>query len=63
MSHSINNLLCVSCGKCIKQCPQNAIYEKEIAFMSIDDSRCIDCGSCAEICQNDAIMVLSSNVI
>lgn len=44
---------CVACGKCIPECPVNAISEGKP--YKIDPQKCIDCGACADICPIDAI--------
>lgn len=50
--------LCVQCGKCAENCPQNAITiiggDKKIA---IDRSKCTVCGTCVEGCIYRALSV------
>ncbi len=62
MAHSINNLLCTSCQKCLKSCPQNAISEHDRSFLVIDEALCMDCGECINICPENAIMALTRAV-
>lgn len=38
---------CVGCGKCVTDCPQQAIAED---FKSIDDAKCIACFRCIKTC-------------
>ena len=45
---------CVSCGRCIEQCPQGAIRLDERFGQLTDPDRCTVCGLCAEICYYNA---------
>jgi len=45
---------CAFCKKCMKWCPQDAIYEKE-GKARIDTLKCIGCGECFLVCRFDAI--------
>lgn len=50
--------LCVECGECVKNCPQNAITmvggDKKI---SIDRSKCDVCGICVKSCNRRALHI------
>jgi NADH-quinone oxidoreductase subunit F len=49
---------CVSCGKCVKSCPQGAITQVEKKKpVILDQEKCIRCGSCKDICKFNAIEV------
>ncbi|MBN1368201.1 MAG: 4Fe-4S binding protein [Dehalococcoidales bacterium] len=49
---------CVSCGKCVKTCPQNAITQPEKKKpVVLDAEKCIRCGSCKDVCKFNAIEV------
>jgi NAD-dependent dihydropyrimidine dehydrogenase PreA subunit len=49
---------CVSCGKCVKTCPQNAITQVEKKKpVVLDAEKCIRCGSCKDVCKFNAIEV------
>jgi phosphoadenosine phosphosulfate reductase len=39
---------CVGCGTCLGQCPTDAVYLEELAW--IDEEKCNHCGSCAGPC-------------
>lgn len=52
--YKISDSLCISCGKCQKVCPSEAIREIEGKF-TIDKSECLACGSCAESCPKEII--------
>jgi len=49
--------LCIGCGLCIENCPQQAI---SLLWnqASIDQSRCNQCSRCVEICSQGAIVEL-----
>ncbi len=45
---------CISCQKCVKVCPVEAIYmENNLAI--IDPTKCINCGECAAVCPQHCI--------
>ncbi|HPE21356.1 MAG TPA: 4Fe-4S binding protein [Candidatus Mcinerneyibacteriales bacterium] len=46
-------LACVACGRCLPECPVEAISEGDIYV--IDPEKCIDCGACAAVCHAMAI--------
>ena len=49
---------CVSCGKCVKVCPQSAITQVEKKKpVVLDSGKCIKCGSCKDVCKFGAIGV------
>jgi NADH-quinone oxidoreductase subunit F len=49
---------CVSCGKCVKSCPQGAITQVEKKKpVILDQEKCIRCGSCKDVCKFNAIEV------
>ena len=63
---SIDNLRCVACSICEKECPPQCIYIvlerdengkslKRPKIFDIDVSVCMNCGICAEVCPFDAI--------
>jgi MinD superfamily P-loop ATPase len=40
---------CIACGACEAECAQNAISEKNGAYV-VDTSLCQGCGTCADVC-------------
>ena len=49
---------CVSCGKCVKTCPQGAITQVEKKKpVVLNTEKCIRCGSCKDVCKFNAIGV------
>jgi|TARA_B100000927_G_C16270166_1_gene391149 hypothetical protein len=53
MSYNIDEN-CISCGKCEKQCLDDAIYIGDDQFL-IDLLKCTNCGLCLGHCPVDAI--------
>lgn len=45
---------CVKCGACIKECPVDAIEERDGEYY-INPDRCIQCGRCKDACPIEAI--------
>lgn len=52
-----NSQACISCGLCIKMCPQKAISEN----FEADDQKCIGCGTCAAVCPRQAWEMVTNN--
>lgn len=44
---------CTGCGKCVQECPQEAI-EIRWGKSQINRRVCVGCGKCAEVCPNEA---------
>ncbi len=58
MIHFIDQSVCTQCGKCIKNCPVEAIkvIKKDgKSIHEIDPSLCTQCGLCIEQCPEEAI--------
>ncbi|MEA1927840.1 MAG: RnfABCDGE type electron transport complex subunit B [Candidatus Auribacterota bacterium] len=49
---------CISCGKCVKECPVEAITIKDNLAV-IDYEKCINCGKCIEVCPRKIIERIS----
>jgi len=52
------DISCVSCGKCVSVCPQQAISLKEEKGIRIDRGRCVACGACKRICPRSAVQFM-----
>ena len=48
--------LCISCGRCIKVCPQGAI-KYNLGNLSIDRTICQNCGKCSSVCLPRALSI------
>lgn len=42
--------VCTQCGKCAKECPEDAIKQNKFGVYVIDKKVCKNCGKCAEVC-------------
>lgn len=51
----VNKKKCVSCKKCVKKCPVDAIKMVKGKAL-IDENKCINCGKCIKICPVKAIL-------
>jgi len=49
----VKNNACVSCGKCIKECPNQAISD----LLVIDNQKCLRCGRCVMVCPKHALNI------
>lgn len=49
---------CEGCGRCIKRCPNHAIFMTRQGIASVDPHRCLTCGYCAPVCPVRAILLL-----
>jgi len=52
---------CIGCGRCVEKCPENAIPESLIGYISglakIDEIKCTGCGECVQFCEHEAIIL------
>lgn len=54
----IDNESCTGCGRCVKECPQEAIFgDKETGF-HIKENLCTCCRACLLTCRNGAVKVI-----
>lgn len=49
----VKNNDCVYCGKCKKECPNQAISDKIV----IDNEKCLRCGRCVSVCPKHALCI------
>jgi len=49
---------CVSCGQCIKNCSQGAIFFNKNGKAIIEYEKCIGCGQCVAMCRFNAAQVV-----
>ena len=42
--------ICTQCGKCAKECPEEAIQPNKFGVYTIDKKKCKNCGKCVEVC-------------
>ncbi len=55
--YSVDAEKCTGCGRCLRNCPAEAISGAKKEPHTIDQEKCIKCGSCYELCKFDAIVV------
>jgi NADH-quinone oxidoreductase subunit F len=55
--YSVDAEKCTGCGRCLRNCPAEAISGARKEPHIIDQEKCIKCGSCYELCKFDAIVV------
>ncbi len=57
MKLQVKETLCIGCGLCVENCPQQAI-SLQSGQARIDRSRCNECGLCYDVCPRMAIVEL-----
>lgn len=55
----LHNKKCIKCGKCIKNCPMNAMDKTGDGYPEIDRSICINCYRCIHHCPKKALSLSS----
>ncbi len=62
MSYVIDREKCIGCGKCLKNCPADAIKKTDyvapghkLPSLTIDAAKCVKCGACVSGCKFGAI--------
>lgn len=53
--------LCVDCGLCLQNCPNNAISKDTSGLYTSDDNKCIGCGICKAVCPKQAWAMQNNN--
>lgn len=58
----LNIKSCVSCGKCVKNCPLKvfSVDENKKVILPLGEMNCIMCGKCEKNCPSDAIFINES---
>ncbi|MCX5900382.1 MAG: 4Fe-4S binding protein [Proteobacteria bacterium] len=57
IQYTIDQEKCTGCGRCAKECPQEAVSGSKKKPHSIDQTKCIKCDVCREACKFDAVVV------
>jgi len=55
---SVNEDLCIGCGKCVEECHTYASYLKDNKKAGRKAELCIGCGVCAHFCPQNAISMI-----
>lgn len=55
VKYQIDKTKCVTCGKCMKVCPQKCI---DLDSKIIHENNCLRCGACLEICPVKAVNII-----
>jgi NAD-dependent dihydropyrimidine dehydrogenase PreA subunit len=55
MAYRVIQEKCTRCGKCLEECPMEAISVDAAERYAIDPDACTDCGSCSDVCPDGAI--------
>ena len=57
ITFTIDEEKCNGCGRCLRNCPQDAISGEKKEAHTIDQEGCIKCGLCRDNCNFDAVIV------
>jgi ferredoxin len=57
LSYRIDDTLCNGCGRCLKECPVDAVVGEPRRPHTIIQERCVACGNCVTVCHRDAVLV------
>lgn len=52
----VDSEACIACGKCIDECPSNALELKDDSI-HLNKSLCVGCGECVSICPTGALSI------
>ena len=55
ITYSIDEIKCVGCGACRRQCPAKCINGEPKKLHTIEQARCVRCGKCFDVCKFDAV--------
>ncbi|MDY6855536.1 MAG: DUF362 domain-containing protein [Thermodesulfobacteriota bacterium] len=59
----INRELCLGCGICIENCPEDALIFDQEGLPYLLEAKCIGCGECVAVCSNSCIQMESKEVL
>lgn len=54
---------CIQCGKCARNCPQNAIKQNAKGVYVIDKKVCTGCGECVAVCPMGVMVKAESSPV
>ena len=54
MKYRVDNDMCICCGACAAECPEDALFQDEKHYR-IDILICNGCGMCIDVCPMDCI--------
>lgn len=57
LSYRIDETVCNGCGRCLKECPVDAVVGEPRRPHTIIQERCVACGNCVTVCHRDAVLV------
>ena len=57
LSYRIDAAVCNGCGRCLRECPVEAIAGEPRQPHTIIQERCVACGNCLTACHRDAVIV------
>ena len=52
--------VCIQCGKCARNCPEEAITQNAKGVYMINKKKCVACGICAKACPMEMLEVVES---
>lgn len=52
---------CILCGRCVKECPADAIKMDE--HIEVDMDKCVGCGLCADVCPKKVVRIRDDKAI
>jgi ferredoxin len=55
MAYKIDPDVCINCGSCAAECPEEAISEADEGYHVIDAAKCKDHAKCVDVCPVEAI--------
>lgn len=53
----LHNVKCIKCGKCIRECPYNALYKNDLLYPEFIKKNCENCYRCIHHCPVKALSI------